>query len=107
MQIFNQMAMMLTMICIRHNLYFIIALVYGVIRTGMKCKLLKKKASRLVLSSMSDTSNVASQGDMGYNSTKSTHSLETFRLFLRVRNTYDRRLTYKIHMWSRNISRSI
>ena len=38
--------------------------------------------------------------------TKSTQSLETFRLFLRVRNTFDTRLTYKIHMWSRNISGS-
>ena len=37
------MAMMLTMICISHNLYFIMALVYGVIRTGEKCKLFKTR----------------------------------------------------------------
>jgi hypothetical protein len=43
---------------------------------------------------------------MGYCSFKSIQSIETFRRFLRLRITCDTRLTYKIHMWSMNISRS-
>jgi len=43
---------------------------------------------------------------MGYYSSKSIQSIETFRLFLRLRITCDTRLTYKIHMWSMNISKS-
>ena len=43
---------------------------------------------------------------MGYGSTKSNQYLESFRLFLKIRNTDDSRLTYKVHMWSMNIGRS-
>ena len=53
----------------------------------------KNKTCRLFLDFASTTSNVASQEDMEYNSTKQTQSLQTFRLFLRVRNTYDTRYT--------------
>ena len=81
------------------------ALVYGDIRTGERCRL-QNKACRLFLGCASNASNVASQGDMGYYSSKSIQSIETFRLFLRLCITCDTRLTYKIHMWSRNISRS-
>ncbi|CAG2226307.1 ABC1 [Mytilus edulis] len=43
---------------------------------------------------------------MGLTSTKSAQILETFRLFLRVSKTYDTRLTYKVHVWSKDCSRS-
>ncbi|CAG2228057.1 unnamed protein product [Mytilus edulis] len=56
--------------------------------------------------SASNASNIAIQGDMGLTSTKSAEILETFRLFLRVSKAYDTRLTYKVHMWSKDCSRS-
>ena len=43
---------------------------------------------------------------MGYTSTKTSQTIETFRLFFRVRDSQDTRLTHKVHLWSRNISRS-
>ena len=87
MQIFNQIAMMLTVICISHNLYFIMALVYGVIRTGEKCNLFKTRhvdyfsALRLIRQMFP----VKEMWDIIVPNRLQT--LETFRLFLRVRNT--------------------
>ena len=66
----------------------------------------QNKVCRRFLGCASNAPNVASQGDMGYYSSKSIQSIETFRLFLRLRITCDTRLTYKIHMWNMNISRS-
>ncbi|CAC5381708.1 unnamed protein product [Mytilus coruscus] len=67
---------------------------------------IQNKACRLFMGSSSNASNVAVLGDMGYKTTKSTELLETYRLFLRVRYTYDYRITHKVHMWGMNISRS-
>ncbi|CAC5381753.1 unnamed protein product [Mytilus coruscus] len=69
-------------------------------------QVIQNKACRLFLGSASNASNIAIQGDMGLKSTKSAEILETFRLFLRVSKTYDTRLTYKVHVWSKDCSRS-
>lgn len=69
-------------------------------------QVIQNKACRLFLGSASNASNIAIQGDMGLTSTKSAEILETFRLFLRVSKAYDTRLTYKVHMWSKDCSRS-
>ncbi|CAC5360418.1 unnamed protein product [Mytilus coruscus] len=66
----------------------------------------QNKACRLFLGNASNTSNIAIQGDMGLKSTKSAEILETFLLFLRVSKTYDTRLTYKVHVWSKDCARS-
>ncbi|CAC5406288.1 unnamed protein product [Mytilus coruscus] len=67
---------------------------------------IQNKACRLFMGSSSNASNVAVLGDLGYKTTKSAELLETYRLFLRVRYTYDYRITHKVHMWGMNISRS-
>ena len=67
---------------------------------------IQNKACRLFMGSSSNASNIAVLGDMGFKTTKSAELLETYRLFLRVRYTYDYRITHKVHMWGMNISRS-
>ena len=62
----------------------------------------QNKACRLFSGRSSNASNIAVRGDMGFCSAKYTGMLETFRLLLRVRFTYDNRLTNKIHLWSIN-----
>ena len=67
---------------------------------------IRNKACRLFSGFSKNASNIAVLGDMGFQRTKSTGILETFRLYLRVRYTNDTRLTFKVHMWSGNITRS-
>ena len=59
---------------------------------------IQNKACRLFMGSSSNASNIAVLGDMGFKTTKSAELLETYRLFLRVRYTYDYRITHKVHM---------
>ena len=67
---------------------------------------IKNKACRLFLGSSKNSSNIASQGDMGYMSTYSRQTLEVFRLLFRIESADDNRITSKIHRVSLNLGRS-
>ena len=50
---------------------------------------IQNKACRRFLGCSSNSSNIATQGDMGFGTTKSKQYLDTFRFFLRVRSSSD------------------
>ena len=67
---------------------------------------IQNKACRLFLGSKKHSSNIASQGDMGFGSTFSKQIIEVFRLNFRVKNADADRVTSKIHNISKDFGKS-
>ncbi len=64
------------------------------------------KACRYFLGTGGNTSNIATRGDMGWNSCHVKQKLECIRMWCRLSNMPDDRITRRIHNWSTTQGRS-
>ena len=64
------------------------------------------KACRYFLGTSKNSSNIATRGDMGWDSCIIKQKLETVRLWCRLKNQHESRLSSKVHKLSLNIGNS-
>ena len=60
----------------------------------------QNKAARLFLGTGKNASNLATQADMGWSSPTFKQKTEVFRLYMKIHEINDNRISKKIHVWS-------
>ena len=66
----------------------------------------QNKAARLFLGTGKNASNLATQADMGWSSPTFKQKTEVFRLYMKIHEMNENRISKKIHVWSYNFHQS-